>query len=450
MNDSAIPPAIVPLYMMQSINQPILLYEGALDVHDENGSWSGTGVIEQQWLPEPTILLDCRYNGTTAPEKPQAQVQLPDFTNRFKVVLRSMGITVTGDNAYVHIEGTPDAMTWGACEDLSKLAFHVPNFLWYGGSRVRDPDNDETRAARAVLSAKGWTITIDSVADYALTRQHDLERATGNCITHIGIIQRTDALPFSIINGREILECLYWWLSFCRGSWIAPILAVGFDGTGKAVWKDWKQWNFRRCEDVRTWVNRNNAKSLEDSFAGLYAKYRSSTWTETVRLAISWYVESNRRRSGMETSIILAQAGLELLAWTVLVEDGKMISQSGFNDLPASDKIRLLLSRCGIPLELPSELTALKALAKEYNWSDGPECLVGFRNAVVHPQAKNRQKVGKASSVAIFEIWSLGLWYLGLILLRLFDYTGLYLNRLKRDCYYSDAVEPVPWWKQDA
>jgi hypothetical protein len=152
----------------------------------------------------------------------------------------------------------------------------------------------------------------------------------------------------------------------------------------------------------------------------------------------------------LEASIILAQAGLELLAWTVLVEDGKIISQSGFNDLPASDKIRLLLSRCGIPLELPSELTALKALAKEYNWSDGPECLVGFRNAVVHPQAKNRQKVGKASSVAIFEIWSLGLWYLGLILLRLFDYTGLYLNRLKRDCYYSDAVEPVPWWKQDA
>jgi hypothetical protein len=149
----------------------------------------------------------------------------------------------------------------------------------------------------------------------------------------------------------------------------------------------------------------------------------------------------------MEASIILGQTALELLGWTTLVEDLKTISHKGFNDLPAADKVRLLLASYQIPLDIPTCLGALTQLAKAHNWLDGPECLVGMRNALIHPQPKNRKKVQSASSVAIYEVWNLGLWYLDLIFLRLFNYDGVYRNRLKRECSYDETLEEVPWMK---
>jgi hypothetical protein len=129
------------------------------------------------------------------------------------------------------------------------------------------------------------------------------------------------------------------------------------------------------------------------------------------------------------------------------VEDQKIISNNGFNDLPAADKIRLLLASYQIPLDIPPYLSALSQLAKANNWLDGPECLVGMRNALLHPQPKNRKKVQSASNVAIYEVWNLGLRYLDFIFLKLFNYEGVYRNRLKRECSYDETLEKVPWSK---
>jgi len=152
----------------------------------------------------------------------------------------------------------------------------------------------------------------------------------------------------------------------------------------------------------------------------------------------------------LEASIILCQTALELLGWVSLVEDKKLISQKGFDTLPASDKIRLLLSNYKIPLEVPIWLADLVRLGKAYSWRDGPECLTGIRNALIHPQLKNREKIEKISPLAFYEVLGLGLWYLDLIFLNLFDYMSIYRNRLRRNCTYDETLESVPWCQPGA
>jgi hypothetical protein len=338
-------------------------------------------------------------------------------------------------------------MKWGHPEQLQKLVFHIPNFEAFKGSLIYDSPSNESRAARATVHAEGWTILIDAISEFSMAKCIELEKKSGNAITHVGLVQRADGSLFPASIGQEFLKELYQWLSFCRGNWVAPILAVGFDANDKEIWKDWRQWNIRRCEHVGTWINRLTPDFLEKTLPGYLLRSRHSLWSEPINLALSWYVECNRRASGMEASIILGQTALELLGWTTLVEDLKTISHKGFNDLPAADKVRLLLASYQIPLDIPTCLGALTQLAKAHNWLDGPECLVGMRNALIHPQPKNRKKVQSASSVAIYEVWNLGLWYLDLIFLRLFNYDGVYRNRLKRECSYDETLEEVPWMK---
>jgi hypothetical protein len=49
------------------------------------------------------------------------------------------------------------------------------------------------------------------------------------------------------------------------------------------------------------------------------------------------------------------------------------------------------------------------------------------------------------SSGCRWDAWLLGMWYLELVLLRLFDYEGTYSNRLVREGWIGDEVQPVPW-----
>lgn len=338
-------------------------------------------------------------------------------------------------------------MVWGSTDPIKRLRFHIANFLSFGGTSVQDPSVDCPRQARATFSAEDWVITIDSVPDFQFGSEFKIEDQSGNAITHVGELVKRDGSLFAISSTDSILQQLYLWLSFCRGNWIAPMLSVGFDDSGQVVWKDWRQWNIRHCEHLPTWLNRNSSESLSQSFPGFNARLGDSIWAGPIRRVLVWYVECNRRKSGLEASIILCQTALELLGWASLAQDKKVLSQKGFQDLPAADKIRLLLANFEIPLVIPIDLTELRQLSKEYNWSDGPECLVGIRNALVHPQPKNMLKLESVSSVAFYEVWSLGMWYLDLILLRLFDYKAVYRNRLKRECSYEEALEPVPWSK---
>lgn len=142
------------------------------------------------------------------------------------------------------------------------------------------------------------------------------------------------------------------------------------------------------------------------------------------------------------------------------MEEKHTVSEGGFDKLPASDKIRLLLSQFGIskvippnpsfqtentyasqfsPIEMP--LNDLIQLAQDSNWVDGPHALTEIRNGITHPKKKKREKVYQASFEAKYEVANLGLWYLELVLLAMFNYQGNYENRL----LINAPPQPVPW-----
>jgi hypothetical protein len=183
-------------------------------------------------------------------------------------------------------------------------------------------------------------------------------------------------------------------------------------------------------------------------FSGFLKWFRNPIWNEPLRLAIQWFVECNlkpgRVFNTLWGAIVIEQVALEMLSWVRFVESEPLHSRSKFAGFRAAEKIRLLLSRFHIPLAIPDELQSLLAQARNNNWETGPEALTMIRNRIVHSSPKSREQIRDLSGYSILEAWKLGLWYIELLLLSLFEYQGVYHNRLRRDRNARD-VEPVPW-----
>lgn len=174
-------------------------------------------------------------------------------------------------------------------------------------------------------------------------------------------------------------------------------------------------------------------------FPGFMKRWHQPLWNDALRRSIWWYISGNLQAGGIDGGIILAQVALELLAWVMLVEDGHVVSRRGFEDLPAADKLRLLLDRMHVPLTVPGSLPSLAAFGPP-NIPYGPFKFVEIRNAMVHP--KNRTAVDRADD-AVVEAWELGLWYTELAILFACGYSGSYVNR--NVVQWAGEVEPVPW-----
>lgn len=86
----------------------------------------------------------------------------------------------------------------------------------------------------------------------------------------------------------------------------------------------------------------------------------------------------------------------------------KSLSGTGFRRLSAADKIRLLVSPLGIPLELPHVLARLVNHVPDD--TDGPAAFTLVRNALLHP-GDDKRGTGRAAHV-LFETWRLRLYYL--------------------------------------
>jgi hypothetical protein len=139
----------------------------------------------------------------------------------------------------------------------------------------------------------------------------------------------------------------------------------------------------------------------------------------------------------VDSGLILGQTALELLTWNYLVIDKKTLSRNQFKKNSAADNLRILLTSCGIPTEIPTTSTELTAFANPNE--DGPALIARVRNNLVHPEKSHGIKL-----VPYFHVLNMQQRYIELILLRIFNYNGNYFNRLHMDLWKGN-VEPVPW-----
>lgn len=170
-------------------------------------------------------------------------------------------------------------------------------------------------------------------------------------------------------------------------------------------------------------------------------------WKDPFELAIYWYIHANECAGGVEGSLVLTQTAFEMLAWTYLIEDKQILTESAWEKLKgAAERIERLFTEMGIPIELPAnECPELSAWAKSVGRDkSGPYALVAIRNAFVHPKTMSLKKALAVSVSAKREAWQLALLYLETIILKLLNYDGPIYSRIQKGSQSEVKVEK-PW-----
>jgi hypothetical protein len=268
------------------------------------------------------------------------------------------------------------------------------------------------------------------------------------------------------------------------GRWCGPILSLGLASNGIEIWKTWdvitEEW-YAILDDLDeegrqakkpvsgagdrlrltprasgwTWTEGIEVSELNQAFVGFMKKWDDKTVRDSLKTAISLYVEANQASGGTESAIVLLQSALELLASLHADEHLKgRPCKNRFNDIGADERIRWLLEDLEIPVEIPSDTKDLKSYSniklRDNEYKDGPKAITYLRNGIIHPSRKLTKRLNETEDKIKLQALSLGIWYVEMVLLRLFNYKGHYANRLWRfhDSSYSGGMgflQLIPW-----
>jgi hypothetical protein len=317
------PAAIVPVYLTPAPNQPIPLYSGPMKITQGSAVYSGEGTLRFGWLPTPGV--EFHWIGSASP-----RALLEGITISFP----QLG---TSANAYLtsipYFAGQADVtgcleepLILGEGRNLKNVVFHLTNFHHYtngGAIKFVSSEYNQHWLGRLSIKTEEWQVTIDSLKDsYSLSEATRLKRAYA--ITHVGRLERMDDRTFTGTEANRLLEALFFFLSFVRGFWVAPILPVGFDDRGQGVWQSWGDHLAQASQHVDSWFPSSRPNSIVDLFSRFLKWFQNPIWNEPLRLAIQWYVECNLAGavfSSLPGAIVMEQVALEMLSWVRFVED---------------------------------------------------------------------------------------------------------------------------------
>jgi hypothetical protein len=343
---------------------------------------------------------------------------------------------LTGEGADVQIklrlQGANRVVDYGL--PIVRINAAIANLHQY---RFRGP-----KSLSFCLEGGGWLFKFTPVGDETFLYPCQSQDKSQS-FTHSLELRKSDGGTFSCSEAERALYTLSTFLSFCTERWVCPSLIVGFDGGGAVAMEDWGSRMLDARHEPTNWLDRDHGSAMTEVFAGFWRLVEDPAWREAVRTAVYWYVRADTNHVGPDGAIVLIQAALERLAWHIVVQQHRAVSEEAFSRrLPTADRIRLLLDTCSIPLEFPAELVDLGGSAPGQRWKDGPEAFVNVRNRIVHPRERLRPIGGRA----YYEALQLGKWYIELVLLRSCGFAGQYSRRLKIPRYVGD-VEIVPWAK---
>ena len=316
---------------------------------------------------------------------------------------------------------------------ISRCKFVLINFpsIW-GSEDIHRPKSDVSGVIvqRMRLHAGPWSIEIKGV-DRVMSLDIRMKTLGGSAITHSGSITRTDGCDFTLEELKVLLDALHLFLSFVRGSYCGLAFLTGQDSQRKTVWK---QWGSREVEPWRgplsTWVNPVGSEMLSAVFDGFWHRFTDPVWSDTVSQVLRWYLRSNESTEPA-VGIILTQAALERLSHAIM---GPVSSTKG-------DWFATALQEARIDPQIPPQCSKLIQLASHHSWVHGPHAFVEIRNDLVH----SKPKLGMVPAEVYAEAHRVGQWYIELMLLRLFGYSGRYFNRVVNRAGQGQPIQHVPW-----
>jgi hypothetical protein len=428
---------IHPCFEMPAANQPILLGSETGTVLLRGELLEGKITVYVKDVPRPRVLFGVEVPGYFG----------LDLSRELEVTLTATGVTVPCQVLRGGMFSELPSTIWvrplreivqGAPESpVSKVVFGIPNFpdfIAHGIVRPL-PGGGWRREDEIKLQFSDWNVTIESIADID-ERSEVLSDAGGFGITAIGVMERSDRQPFVWDVAAPHIEALRVFLSFACGRWTGPTLPAGLDSNGARVWFRWSLPLIDEGFHVFTWFDAHRGMTLSDIVPIFMTKWSDPQWRQALSYAIYWFVRANSAGAGSDGSLILSQAALEILSWTYLVRCAGM-SRSAFKSLKATGAIREILTRMGIPPDIPTSLTALQTLSKGSALTDGVGAIVYIRNALVHPEKGN-------AALPVTEAWVLAQRFIELIILKLCEFNGEHANRTVSPRWIGQ-VERVPW-----
>jgi hypothetical protein len=266
---------------------------------------------------------------------------------------------------------------------LKRILFHVPNLPEFAGKTVGN--HSAVRSSSCTLKNESWNVRLDARLDLP-SLQRELSELGGYAVTHIGELTRRADHSFTAAEAIEFLESLYWYLSFVRGSWTAPMMCVG-EGSDGAAWRYFRTVNVEPWNEHPSWCDRKSWPLAAKAFSEYARLWKNPVWNQGLKVVIAFYLAANRPRP-LETAIASAQSGLELLGWLRLVETGEVDEDKWTSfGYSGAEKIRRVLALARIDPAIPHEFRSLSRL--DALWEDGPAVVAGVRNQLVHPRMRN-------------------------------------------------------------
>jgi hypothetical protein len=436
--------SLSPVYPFGLSGQPIVLHDGPV------GGLAATdipGVVQLSCVPRPS--LEWRVDAD-AP---------PFFANRsdVRLVLRRWNGDTQVSGVVRGIDGgwSNGAVLGTADAPLKRMVVHwfnLPN--WHGpiGVTTATPNGAQTWwTGRWRTEAEGWTITLDVRPDHREVWQ-DLDAAHVYVMTHVMELRRTDGAAFTAVEAEPVLTALHVGVSFALGRWAAPMLPVGEDAHGNAVWENWRAYH---CDPARStaagWWYEQDHTSLADLVRRVVAAFTDPKRRTALRLQVSFAVEAINDRGFVEQRVMIGAAGLEHFMWQALVLSGQM-TEAQYKDTrrnPAHAKLRRVLDNAQIPVDIDAHLLPTIARFAEGKKEsgkplDGAHIVTQIRNRLLHPEGAQDAIYQPTLDGLVAEVWRLTGHYLALLILHSLDYRGSYRD-LRRTTGWAGETTPVPW-----
>jgi hypothetical protein len=267
-------------------------------------------------------------------------------------------------------------------------------------------------------------------------------------LTHCAELSRSDGGDIPTAELKELLRAVQAWLSFIRGFWVAPLLAVGVDQYERRVWEEVGVRRMGRMQAAESWFPPHEVGSLQPAFEKFFAKWADLATRKYLDAALYWYLEANSPSGGTEVRLISAVVALEAVI--------SLLRVSGFStEFPTGsprfiDELTALLSLLDVSSAIPPDYDDLRHFAETVGAQSGPGAVWALRNATAHPSVSTLASVENTKGLTnrYWQAWYLAMWYVELGLLRAIGYQGKYASRIGTQRWLGDS-EPVPWTSAD-
>ncbi|MFD2873489.1 hypothetical protein ACFS5N_13470 [Mucilaginibacter ximonensis] len=414
-----------------NVNERVVIYEGRFELQLATEVLSVDGRIFYAWRPRPCV----RFRGTIDRYTLDFTIARLAIPGR-KLEHGSGHITHIGgsDGSVTGIFNNPFIIHEGPNAD--RLTFQLPNFREVLGMPVRTADR--LHANRIELEDAEWIIRLDRQPD-AGEKVKALKDDGGYGLTVCGeaIFKNTS---FIYADSTRLINKLGLFLTFLNGRRCFPCLIRGRKADALA-WAEYSSYYADEYKEEYSWLPQQYELTLSELWRNFGRTIADPEANECLDLLIHWYVEANNNSGFAEGAIVFMQNAFELLYnWKI----GK--PQKG-QKINADDKLRALLMRAKIPVQIPPAYQQIDTdlRAKNIIVKDLPELFTRVRNAIVHSDNNKRKTLRAIPSMDRFHIRHLGLYCLELLILHELHYNGKFANRISLNKFVGGNEEIVPW-----